>query len=239
MSNNQRIFQSQVPDDSVLVTQEAKQVLPWGVESLDQFLFYCCPECDNKYEDPQNFINHAMQTHANATVEEENEIEDVNNENIEYAEDNEDVNNVRHVEDVEGVEDIEHVEDVEAFEGFEGVQHVEEEDVEGVECVNNYANPYEYAETSSLHANPYAYAEASSSQKAQIKIPVIHGENYLKQRPEKAPRAPGNIKSHQNYSKPKRDHTCTHCNKSFLYASKLKSHIIQSKKCGQYFNSLV
>ena len=36
------------------------QVNPWYVINLEDFLFYCCPECDSKSKDSQDFINHAL-----------------------------------------------------------------------------------------------------------------------------------------------------------------------------------
>ena len=36
---------------------------PWKVMSLDEFLFYCCPECDEKSQDYTQFFNHAILMH--------------------------------------------------------------------------------------------------------------------------------------------------------------------------------
>ena len=36
---------------------------PWHVVTLDEFLFYCCPECDLKCQDHTEFFNHAVQMH--------------------------------------------------------------------------------------------------------------------------------------------------------------------------------
>ena len=44
------------------------EMIPWGVKNIEEFLFYCCPECDEKYKDCQNFVDHAMQTHDLAQV---------------------------------------------------------------------------------------------------------------------------------------------------------------------------
>ena len=32
---------------------------PWKVTSLDDFLFYCCPECDDRSGTKTDFIQHA------------------------------------------------------------------------------------------------------------------------------------------------------------------------------------
>ena len=36
---------------------------PWNVPTLDKFLFYCCPECDNKYVTKSHFVEHALTSH--------------------------------------------------------------------------------------------------------------------------------------------------------------------------------
>ena len=72
-----------LPEESVevLPKQEPKQIIPWGVENLDAFLFYCCPECDEKYKDCQTFVDHAIHAHDSAQVTElENSI--INKRNV-------------------------------------------------------------------------------------------------------------------------------------------------------------
>ena len=39
---------------------------PWNVPSIQDFLFFCCPECDCKLKNSQDFINHALLSHAEA-----------------------------------------------------------------------------------------------------------------------------------------------------------------------------
>ena len=36
---------------------------PWNVTSIEDFLFYCCPECDNKTVTKSDFIQHAKCNH--------------------------------------------------------------------------------------------------------------------------------------------------------------------------------
>ena len=73
--------------------QETKQIIPWGVENLDEFLFYCCPECDEKYKDCQTFVDHALKAHDSAV---ENSIIDkthfIKQEIIEEVSDSESIN---------------------------------------------------------------------------------------------------------------------------------------------------
>ena len=39
---------------------------PWDVSTLDDFLYYCCPECDIKEKDKQIFLEHALLSHNHA-----------------------------------------------------------------------------------------------------------------------------------------------------------------------------
>ena len=39
---------------------------PFDVESIDEFLCYCCPQCDIKCKDGKSFIKHARQIHTQA-----------------------------------------------------------------------------------------------------------------------------------------------------------------------------
>ena len=39
---------------------------PWMVESIDQFLNYCCPECDTKQKTKSGFMIHAIDAHPNS-----------------------------------------------------------------------------------------------------------------------------------------------------------------------------
>ena len=41
-------------------------VNPWAVETLDVYLHYCCPECDQKYKTKLEFVNHAYSYHPEA-----------------------------------------------------------------------------------------------------------------------------------------------------------------------------
>ena len=40
-----------------------KEDNPWEVSSLFDFNYFCCPECDNKSQNRQDFINHASNNH--------------------------------------------------------------------------------------------------------------------------------------------------------------------------------
>ena len=37
---------------------------PWNVKSLEDFLYYCCPQCDHKNITKSAFIKHAVVNHS-------------------------------------------------------------------------------------------------------------------------------------------------------------------------------
>ena len=39
---------------------------PWIVESLEDFLYYCCPECSGRNQSRDDFLQHALKEHPNA-----------------------------------------------------------------------------------------------------------------------------------------------------------------------------
>ena len=39
---------------------------PWNVENLEEFLYFCCPECDLKDQSKMQFLQHALNQHPNA-----------------------------------------------------------------------------------------------------------------------------------------------------------------------------
>ena len=36
---------------------------PWAVESLENFLYYCCPECNMRHTSRDVFLQHALNQH--------------------------------------------------------------------------------------------------------------------------------------------------------------------------------
>jgi hypothetical protein len=36
---------------------------PWVVDSLEEFLFFCCPECPDRSASKESFVNHALRSH--------------------------------------------------------------------------------------------------------------------------------------------------------------------------------
>ena len=72
---------------------------PWSARNLDEFLYYCCPECDTKNQSKEVFIKHALDNHPNskeyivsAAIKNEDEYnyEDINTEDFDtFYDDNE------------------------------------------------------------------------------------------------------------------------------------------------------
>ena len=54
--------------DSLEIKLDPDQVPlnPWDVSTLDDFLYYNCPECDVKEKDKQVFLEHAILSHDHA-----------------------------------------------------------------------------------------------------------------------------------------------------------------------------
>ena len=36
---------------------------PWNVTSIYEFYYFCCPECDCKLQNKQDFVNHTANDH--------------------------------------------------------------------------------------------------------------------------------------------------------------------------------
>ena len=39
---------------------------PWAVNNLKDFLYYCCPECNEKEKSLESFLRHALNHHEKA-----------------------------------------------------------------------------------------------------------------------------------------------------------------------------
>ena len=40
-----------------------KRENPWDISSIYDFAYFCCPECDYKHQDKQDFVSHASSDH--------------------------------------------------------------------------------------------------------------------------------------------------------------------------------
>ena len=43
------------PDSSMVKMESDQKINPWNVNSIDEFLYYNCPECDFKVKDGDSF----------------------------------------------------------------------------------------------------------------------------------------------------------------------------------------
>ena len=43
--------------------EEVFKLNPWAVEALEEFLYFCCPECNIKSTDKDAFVNHVWSNH--------------------------------------------------------------------------------------------------------------------------------------------------------------------------------
>mgnify|MGYP001478466139 FL=1 len=59
---------------------------PWFVSSIQDFQFFCCPECDSKEKESKDFINHALAFHEQAKdsplIKSEMKIQDAEEEKL-------------------------------------------------------------------------------------------------------------------------------------------------------------
>jgi hypothetical protein len=49
--------------NNLLEYEVDEKLNPWAVEKLEDFLFFCCPECPDKCPTRSIFINHALVEH--------------------------------------------------------------------------------------------------------------------------------------------------------------------------------
>ena len=65
---------------------------PWSVKNIEEFLYYCCPECEVKDQSKESFLKHALDQHPNSkdsifSLEFKNEFHE-NDENDGYFHEN-------------------------------------------------------------------------------------------------------------------------------------------------------
>ncbi len=41
---------------------------PWSIEDLNEFLFFCCPQCDHRTKSKPHFLNHALVKHPEVNI---------------------------------------------------------------------------------------------------------------------------------------------------------------------------
>ena len=45
---------------------EVDDLNPWNVETLEEFLYYFCPECEDRNQSRDLFLQHALEKHNKA-----------------------------------------------------------------------------------------------------------------------------------------------------------------------------
>ena len=70
-----------------------KLVNPWSVHSIYDFSYFCCPECDSKWQFKQDFVDHAFNTHPKSIDPLQHEITDGSLNDIHLPDINEHENN--------------------------------------------------------------------------------------------------------------------------------------------------
>ena len=46
-----------------------KRENPWDISSIYDLAYFCCPECDYKHQDKQDFVSHASSDHPWVSLE--------------------------------------------------------------------------------------------------------------------------------------------------------------------------
>ena len=49
--------------------EKIKHENPWAVLNIEEFLYYCCPECDTKQKTKSDFITDAIDAHGQLFIE--------------------------------------------------------------------------------------------------------------------------------------------------------------------------
>ena len=63
---------------------------PWSVKSIEEFHFYCCPECSERVQTRESFVRHALEQHPKSKeFLEEYDDEDLSDIEKEMTEDDE------------------------------------------------------------------------------------------------------------------------------------------------------
>ena len=48
---------------TLTTNKSGKMMNPWAVNNLNEFLYYCCPECEEKVKSLETFLQHALNKH--------------------------------------------------------------------------------------------------------------------------------------------------------------------------------
>ena len=47
----------------IFLQMDFPKINPWSVENLEEFLYFCCPECDDRNQSRNTFLEHALHQH--------------------------------------------------------------------------------------------------------------------------------------------------------------------------------
>ena len=102
-SNNvENTFKNNISDENNLFSSSSNN--PWSsISKIEEFLYFCCPECEEKNQSKELFIKHALEKHPNS--KECIALINVKEEKLEEEENNEDEDEVGADED----EDLPHL----------------------------------------------------------------------------------------------------------------------------------
>ena len=242
--------------------KKTSHAFPWGAESLDEFLFYCCPECDMKFKDCQNFLDHARLSHEDSGMEAE---DDRNQDEFKIIDPLAFENNVRVKQETSESKDSEFQPvDLAAFTDSKSTDSEDieedsewkpdEEQVPEVQSLKKYQKPPDFTKLSNekfqcnecedqleprkLDSHRHFVCKACGFESINVGGFKKHVDSikHCKKCSKVfcGSRSAESFRRHQKRHeyKPTSATFCVHCNKTFEYASKLKQHLVWSK-CGR------
>ena len=181
---------------------------PWSVKNFDEFLYYCCPECDERNQSKELFIKHAIDKHPDSQ-EYIFEIKKEPSNDITKAVD--DLNDDK--TDLQAITEI-HDDNFDSFE-----PHIKvEEDYESYVKYEEYFEPFdEEGDDFTEEANSNTKKPKKNAKKAKVLKCDFCPETFTK-----TSRLQAHAKEVHGVTK---IHKCEQCNKVFSQKSTLITHI--------------
>ena len=181
---------------------------PWGVSKLEDFLHFCCPECDFKEITKEEFVKHALHKHPNAKTSLLSLIvkeEDINESNIIIdKKDNNDVDD--NINDIEIKHDIQENSEKLFHENLVEYQIKEEIDQEEVDEDHYFEDDFDYShENNTDKKYKCEFCEKSYTSTGALRYHLIH--------------------VHEGKKIETKKFKCKYCQKIYSGRSPLKYHI--------------